>query len=740
MNKSRIERLSIKYNIDPKELETYIPLSNEYNLHLYDIKSLFYKYKKQKYVEDHIQERQFANKTAKWLDDEYKLFDTDRFRQAAIDYKNTKRYTDAVKNPHPNSNYMQFWTEEARRCIYGYYNKGDWITGYHYFYLNYATIDLVKALDEGKGSGSRQGDRINALPYFWDSDYFYFHYLEEAERNGKSAAVLKTRRRGYSWKGASMMNRNFFLIPRSRSIVYASSGEYLSGQDGILTKAWSQMIHLDKNTAWSKRRQKKDTETYKRASLIKKVNGVDVEDGFLSEIAGVTLKDDPDKARGKAAKVIFFEEAGSFSNITHSWIVSEPSVKQGNITFGLRVAFGTGGREGVGFDGLRKFFYNPGGYKIYSLPNLWTPGNSSKNVAWFQPEYMSREGFYDKDGNSNVHSAKENITKEREQLIEDNTDTDTFLRHKAEYPMVPEDAMLRTSGSPFPRAMIKEQIIRLESETYIGENYRGKLVMGSLGKLVWREDSEVTIIESHKATSRNRKGGIEVYEHPIDNVKEAYMGYIIGVDPVDYDYDEVGDKYSLGSCFVMNTFTKKIVAEYTGRPDLANEFYETVRRLAIYYDAKVMYENNIKGLHVYFVNNQSEYLLAAKPRILDDSDTLIKLGTKKYGYSANSRSNKFGLELLKKWLLEPLEEHEGMNRIHTIRSKGLLDELIEWNPSGNFDRISAMIALLIYYQDVERLLDESINDTNKQSEYAKLWTKGFVRKGNGILKNTLIYK
>ena len=96
------------------------------------------------------------------------------------------------------------------------------------------------------------------------------------------------------------------------------------------------------------------------------------------------------------------------------------------------------------------------------------------------------------------------------------------------------------------------------------------------------------------------------------------------------------NKFSLGSCFVMNTITQQIVAEYTGRPEMADTFYENVRRLAVFYNATVMYENNIKGLYVYFVNRYSEHLLAEKPAILDDGDNkLVSVGRRKYGYTAN---------------------------------------------------------------------------------------------------------
>jgi len=717
--KNHIDELSIRYNIPPDELEVLIAFSRQYDLHIYDTKILFDKYKKEKYVKEHIDERNYLSRVKKWLEGDYHLDNSDRFKIAANTYINTNKYTNAIKNKHPNSAYKKFWFEEARRCIYGYLSGDEWISGYNYFYLNYAPIELVKTLNDFENDDGRlQGERITDFPFFWDGDMFYFQYLEEAERKGLSAMVLKTRGRGYSWKAAAMMNRNFYLIPRSRSIIYAGDDEYLAGGDGVLTKCWSQMSFLDTYTAWTKKKQKKDTERHKRASMIKIVDGTEIESGFMSEIIGKTLHNDASKARGRRAKLILYEEGGSFKHLIESWIISGPSVMQGRITYGLRVAFGTGGDANVGFEGLRKLYYQPDAYKVYSLPNMWTPGAMNNKVGWFQPEYINREGYYDKDGNSDMNTAREDILKERDILVSSGADIDTLLRTKAEQPIVPEEAVLRTTGSPFPRAMLKEHFINLTAnKDILGDTYRGKLIIDPSGKIVWLEDINVTIIESHKSSKLNREGGIEIYSKPIETIKEQLYGYIIGVDPVDFDYAEVReDSFSLGSCFVFNTITNRIVAEYTGRPDLADTFYENVRRLGLYYNAQVMYENNIKGLYTYFVNKYSEQMLAFKPKILDDGDTLISSGRRRYGYTANERINKMGLQLIKKWLIQPVDpENTELKNLHTIKSKGLIDELIEWNPDGNFDRVSSMIALMIFYKDIERMISDGLTTTKEDS-------------------------
>jgi len=727
MNKERYKKIAFRYNLSLLEIEQLYHFSLKNDIHIYDSKILLDKYG-EKYMNDYVQERKFGNLLEKWLKGDYKLYNSDIFKQRGIDYVKNGKYTDYVKNSHPQSKYMKFWREEIRRSIYGYLDGNEWVTGYNYFYINYAPIELTKIIDSvenNDGSKIARGERVVETPYFWDGDLFYFKYLEEAERHGLSAVVIKCRGRGFSWKAASMVNRNFYLIPRSRSIIYAGDDEYLVGGDGVLTKAWSQMSFLDEHTPFAKKKQKKNTEHHRRASMVKNENGVEIESGFLSEIIGKTLNQGSAASRGKRAKLILYEEAGSFKKLLESWIVSKPSVMQGNITYGLRVAFGTGGHEGASFEGLRKLFYEPKVYDIQGVSNLWTAGASNNEVGWFQPEYVNREGFYDNQGNSDILMAKEKILEERTLLTNSGADIDTILRTKAEQPITPEEAILRTSGSPFPRQMLKEQQINVTTNKEFSDTHRGRLIINTSGDVLWVEDNTVNIIEGHNPSKLNITGGIEIFAQPMDAIKETTYGYIIGVDPIDFDFNEINqDKFSLGSCFVMNSISKQIVAEYTGRPEMADTFYENVRRLALYYNATIMYENNIKGLYTYFINRYSENLLALKPQILDDNGMLVSTGRRKYGYNANERVNKLGLSIIRKWLKETIDDSGNLLMLNTIKSKGLLDELVEWNPDGNFDRVSALIATMIFYKEIERLIENGYNDVNK-SEEAKFWTKPF---------------
>ena len=196
------------------------------------------------------------------------------------------------------------------------------------------------------GNVRRKRERILNFPDFWDYDYFYFNAIEEAENQGKHMATLKCRQRGYSFKGASMLVRNYELIPGSKNFAVASEQKFLVG-DGLLTKAWQIMDFVDKHTAWSK--QRLTSTRLERVSGYKVTDefGKQTEQGYLSSITGITLKNDPERLRGTRGKLVLFEEGGKFPNLETAWRIEQPAVETDDgVAFGLLCLFGTGGTEG----------------------------------------------------------------------------------------------------------------------------------------------------------------------------------------------------------------------------------------------------------------------------------------------------------------------------------------------------------------------------------------------------------
>ena len=133
-----------------------------------------------------------------------------KYSPAATSYIERGFYTDA----HPGTReYFDYWDEEKNRCLYGYLD----ITGYHYFYLNFCPIDRV--VDEMLPDGTVQARRDRTFPAFYDGDFKYFNAINQARKENKHMTVLKARRKGFSYKAAAMLARNYFHVKNSKNYV-----------------------------------------------------------------------------------------------------------------------------------------------------------------------------------------------------------------------------------------------------------------------------------------------------------------------------------------------------------------------------------------------------------------------------------------------------------------------------------------------------------------------------------------
>lgn len=648
-----------------------------------------------------------------------KIIDSNKFREPAITFQETGKYCNFAPS---TSEYFSYWDEQKRRCLEGYTAEdGDWISGYNYFYLNFCPINrsVNKKIKDRHGKDKIVTVQEVAFPDFWDYDYYYFQTVQEAEEIGKHLCVLKSRRKGYSYKNGSMLCRNYYLIPNSKSYVYASNKQYLT-DDGILTKAWDYMDFIDKNTAWGKKRSV-NTAMRKRAGFFTKDEfGNEVELGYKSEIIGVTLKDNPDVVRGKKAKLILFEEAGSFKELGAAWQIARPSVEVDGVAFGTMIAFGTGGDEESNFATLKDMFYKPKGYNCIELQNIWDENAVNSTCGFFIPQYANMDIrddkgnriYMDDDGNTLRKPSLDFILEQRKEMIQNATNSVAVDRYVCERCITPAEACLEFGGNIFPKKELQEQLARIRTNKQL-QNHKqiGDLVQTPDGNISWviKKTGDITHYPLNK--DDDPTGSIVIWEHPM---KDAPFGlYIAGIDP--YDHDQSGTN-SLGSCIIykriqnIESYSDIIVAEYTGRPQAADDFYENVRKLLIYYNARAMYENQNKGLFVYFANKHCDYLLADQPDIINDIVGNSKVQRKK-GCHMNKSIKAWGEGLIKDWLNDI--NADGKKNLYNILSEPLLEELIAYNDIINTDRVMALMQVMIYR---EQLFNVVVKEKEKENK------------------------
>lgn len=669
------------------------------------------------------------------IDFNQRLHDTDKFRQAAIFFQQHGCYTLA---PRGTTDYNKYWEQETDRCLNGYTAPdGEGITGYNYFYLNYSPIMRLKEEEytDREGNLRKRRQRILEFPSFWDYDYYYFCAIEQAEIEGKHMAVLKCRQRGYSFKGGSMLVRNYMLIPGSKNFAIASEQKFLIG-DGLLTKAWQIMDFLDKHTAWAKQRlvstRMERTSGYKITDEF----GKQTEQGYLSSITGITLKNDPERVRGTRAKLVLWEEGGKFPSLLDAWRIEQPSVETDDgKAFGLMIAFGTGGTEGASFEGLKELFYKPKSYNVLSFPNIWDEGRENTECAFFVPAYSNLESFdddgnqvyMDKDGNSYKEKAIENLIDQRNKVKDGGASQQSIDRFISERPIRPAEAVLELGKNIFPRKLLMDQLTRIRTNKKLQS-------MKHIVDLEWDGNGQVKATEKPSGDITNYPlkkgdkphGSVVIWEYP---VKDPPLGlYIGGCDP--YDHDDSFTN-SLGSTFIFKrvrageAWTDVIVAEYSGRPDTAEEYYENVRKLLTFYNARLLFENERKGIYPYFTNKHCDYLLADQPdKIISEVFKDSKVQRRK-GCHMTKQIRAYGEGLILEWLLDEFEE--GHPNVERVYSEPLIEELIENDGVRNVDRVIALCMVMIYREELYQVKVSSAKEQNKQVElfemplFSKQW-------------------
>ena len=532
------------------------------------------------------------------------LENMDYFRPAALHFKEHGCYTFLRPNPNPNSEYRKWIDEEKRRCREGYVREsdGEWVTGYMYWYMNYCPIMLTKIVE-----GKKKADRVEDFPETWEGIYLRFHYLHNAREAGNHAIELARRGCSKSYTLASMMAKNLILgesaevRKRVTTILTAYQKEYLADKDGTLSKFEPMINFVSENTEFPRLRLRSSSqEMFWQMGYL---DSYGRKKGSLNSVMGVSSKDDSGKLRGKRGH-IYFEEMGSFPNLLEIFDVVRQGMEEGDYTYGLAFLVGTAAEKESNFESAKTLLYNPTGYNIYSIKNVYDkPKQGNPTFGYFFPAYVNRKGCYNKDGVSDVVKALVQILQARYKA-KYSSDPNSVLRVIAEMPITPAEAIIKVKNAFFPVTALTERLQQLDLDGKAFDDvYVGQLVLdGKEARFIPTDDTPIRKYGVDNTT----QGAIEIYEMPQKNSDgKVYPNrYIIGHDPVDNDQAE---STSLSSTFVLDLYTDRIVAEYTGRQAFADDNFEIVRLLCIFYNAKCLYEAHPYSQKVYTPDGLKEW-------------------------------------------------------------------------------------------------------------------------------------
>jgi hypothetical protein len=564
---------------------------------------------------------------------------------------------------------------------------------------------------------------------------------------GKNMIVAKARRKGFSYKMVSDCLNNYSFFIRSQSIVSVSDSTFGNEPELFIT---NHLAFVDENTAFGKTRDYKDKSDHKRASFQETINGRKLEKGYMSELYVSSFKDKVDKARGKSPKEQYYEEAGTWVNLIASFKASQPGTTDGKYRTGMHIVFGTGGKVAEDNGQFSEMFYNPFAYDMMAFKNIWDENAGDNYCGFFFSALYNLVGFYDKQGNTEYDKAWEFEKERRTKLLSRTTSASGYHQHVTEFPIMPAESFGNAESTYFPVAELTNQYNKV-----IGENLHNKigtpcnlLMEGStvIVKPILRDARPI-----HDFPLKDEKqleGCVVIYEAPV--ISEYYVEvpvsfgqkekklmsgvpyglYKIGYDPYRQDQSEGP---SLGAIYVYKGVcagekTKSlIVAEYVGRPYSADVVSGIALKLAILYNTEVMYENEVTHVKTYFQNKGKLDRLAAQPDTVISKNIQNSKVARVYGCHMNEKMKDAGEKYIRDWLLEVNNYDENDEPIYvyqSIYSPSLLQEMIKYNRKKNFDRVMALMQVMIQVQaDIDKVYSKEQKTNRRLEEFKNLYKK-----------------
>ena len=679
------------------------------------------------------------------------LEDSDYFRQTAITWQNNNhKYTNLKPNSNPNSEFGRWIREERRRSWEGYLNPktGMWVTGDHYWLLNYHPIHMVSKRSDGLEI------RTTKHPKFWDGQFLTNHYVLQSRMHKHHSAYLASRGKGKTSDGSSKLDKRFIIGESAdnseevQCFVTAADRDKMMAPNQILDVFVTGADFCAKNTQFASRRLKSSKADMEWKMGYKK-SGSDVEYGSRNTVTGIISGVNQDKLNGSRGVLYIIEEAGIFKDLLSMFNMIRPSVEQGSSVFGQILMYGTAGDDMSDFTAFQEIFYSPDGYNMEGLENVFDKeGQGRKKCCMFYPAYLNYDdSCIDENGNSDVTKALLMLLNDRYKVKYGSTDVNTITKRISQYPITPQEAIIRSQGNMFPVTDLNARLNQLDNNpSEYDDVYVGTLAFDkNTGKVEFTPSGEIPIRDF--PTKDNKvQGALEIFVQPQKNVDgEVPRGrYIAGVDP--YDQDQ-SDTMSLASVHIFDLWTDLPVAEYTGRPMFADDFFQQVWLLCKYYNAICSYEQNLKGMFTYFSIRNSLWMLADTPEYLKDKQIVKSsgFGNTSKGVRATVPVINYGFRLIRDWLLKPVtviqKDDSGndievtMPNLYNIRNRALLKELILWNPFGNYDRIMAFLQVMLLREEKIILFQGDIKKEEQKPsgmEADSYWDKNYPGKKRSL--------
>ncbi|UWI17836.1 MAG: Terminase [Bacteriophage sp.] len=672
-----------------------------------------------------------------------KFVNTELFNEAARTYQATGKYTQFKVDSIPH---RQFRRRECDRRRNGFsapcWQNPDgsiedvWITGGHYNFLNYTRMERT---DESSVIVTEHGataKKIYSFPSFIDAQFWTWQIIEFCRRNGLHLIIDKTRRGGFSYIMAADSSNEVNLSKHKVVIHVAADNKYLIKQGGLSDFAVNNLKFFEEKTPFKRGIYSPTTDSFKLGYRMK--NGVEADDSWSSSLLSVSANNNPDCAIGKDAVTIKVEELSTMQNFDEFMNVTEPTMTVGTRTTGTLMAWGTATAANMQI--FEQNFYNPRAFGFMAFENIFDNDARNEVCGFFKSYAWGLEGEidgvkgFDEDGNSNLRIGLKLAARER---IEKKKTAKTFaeyLNYLGQRALFPAESFSSASENIFS----SEALNKFEDKLRVDNSYKfytdGELFEDGTKKIYFKSNARIRIENPDMKTydyiqgvprrgNEDPHGCIRVWFAP--EYEETYIGdrlirsilpgtYVAVYDPVGIDKDkkEITDRHSHNSIFVIemprerNGFKPKLCAAYYGRTERLEEADEKFYRLCKWYNCigTGLVEINRGETVSNFRKWKATKYLGYEPLYVWDSAVKEKVSTS-YGYNIGSGLKKLdGLRLLKEFLYEVIGKNEFGEDIYVFER--FLDyqtilELKKFNAEGNFDRISSLILLGIYWKSID---------------------------------------
>lgn len=672
-----------------------------------------------------------------------KFVNTELFNEAARTYQATGKYTQFKVDSIPH---RQFRRRECDRRRNGFsapcWQNPDgsiedvWITGGHYNFLNYTRMERT---DESSVIITEHGataKKIYSFPSFIDAQFWTWQIIEFCRRNGLHLIIDKTRRGGFSYIMAADSSNEVNLSKHKVVIHVAADNKYLIKQGGLSDFAVNNLKFFEEKTPFKRGIYSPTTDSFKLGYRMK--NGVEADDSWSSSLLSVSANNNPDCAIGKDAVTIKVEELSTMQNFDEFMNVTEPTMTVGTRTTGTLMAWGTATAANMQI--FEQNFYNPRAFNFMPFENVWDNDARNEVCGFFKSYAWGLEGEidgvkgFDEDGNSNLRIGLQLAARER---IEKKKTAKTFaeyLNYLGQRALFPAESFSSASENIFS----SEALNKFEDKLRVDNSYKfytdGELFEDGTKKIYFKSNARIRIENPDMKTydyiqgvprrgNEDPHGCIRVWFAP--EYEETYINdrlvrsilpgtYVAVYDPVGIDKDkkEITDRHSHNSIFVIemprerNGFKPKLCAAYYGRTERLEEADEKFYRLCKWYNCigTGLVEINRGETVSNFRKWKATKYLGYEPLYVWDSAVKEKVSTS-YGYNIGSGPKKLdGLRLLKEFLYEVIGKNEFGEDIYVFER--FLDyqtilELKKFNAEGNFDRISSLILLGIYWKSLD---------------------------------------